>query len=103
MSTIITIGAWGIFMGWVAHHKIEELLWKRDERRAERFLLMQPVPPAPEPEPVVPGWEPLDEASFKRGVEEWGGLDNVTRAFADIFELDLYWAEDWELGHEHRS
>lgn len=98
MVTLVVVGA---FVCWVALHTIEDALWRRDERRAGRFLAAQ-IPPPPPAEPVftrsadrMPSIPIEDLSAFELAMEEWGA--DLMPTFSALHDLDLYWAEDWEL------
>lgn len=83
----VIIAAWVVFLLWIVPGLMRN--WREATHQAEG-------PPEPEPsEPGVLCWAPLEQAAFERAVEEWG-FAGVVRAFSDVYELDVYWAEDWE-------
>lgn len=98
VKVVVKIGvialAVAVFVYGQARYKVNRLLdeERAAEREAERALSEQPVP---EPSPSMMGWEPVEQEAFERACEEWG-FQNVVQAFADIYDLKEYWAEDWE-------
>lgn len=108
----VTAGLIAVFVVCFSRPLTEEMLWRVDqlravrmmrrERRAEEYIRAcgDAVLAHEREEEFVSvtelaGWDAQDKAAFERAMREWQGA--LLPTFKALQELDVYWAEDWEV------